>query len=207
MSQSDSTIEHAGSLQLGTGIVIAPSPSTSTTKLSLGSCTTLTASGNLSIVAPTTSSISIGNDAVTANVNVGTGLLARTVSVGNTVGATSLVLNAGTGGLVVPTGTATQESSITTAVTLNAISGVITTVSATTAGAAVSTFTVNNSLVLSTSRVLAVIENYAGTYATAGLPSIAVGSVSAGSFTITIMNNHASNALSGVLKIAFLVLN
>lgn len=98
--------------------------------------------------------------------------------------------------------TVTQATSITTAVTLNYINGVITTVSATTAGAATSTFTVNNSKVLSTSIVNASIIGYSGTFTTNGLPVVAVSAVTNGSFKINIMNCHATNALAGTLKIS-----
>jgi hypothetical protein len=43
--------------------------------------------------------IGIGNDAVAQNINVGTGAAARTITVGNITGATSVVLNVGTGAL------------------------------------------------------------------------------------------------------------
>lgn len=98
--------------------------------------------------------------------------------------------------------TVTQATSITTAVTLNYVNGVITTVSATTAGAATSTFTVNNSKVLSTSIVNASIIGYSGTFTTNGLPVVAVSAVANGSFKINIMNCHATNALAGTLKIS-----
>lgn len=99
----------------------------------------------------------------------------------------------------------TQLSSITTGVTINSNSGVITTVSATTAGAAKSTFTVTNSSVEADSVVIVGVQNYAGTYTTNGLPVVTVNNVAAGSFDVNIINAHASNALSGVLKIGFSV--
>lgn len=102
-------------------------------------------------------------------------------------------------------GAVTQGSSITTAVVTDTSSGVITTVSATTAGAAISTFTLTNQYIKADSVVLVVVENYAGTYATNGLPYVTVGTVAAGSCVINIVNCHASNALSGVLKIAYLI--
>src|SRR5438874_13819648 len=56
----------------------------------------------------------------------------------------------------------TQITSITTGVTINGTSGVITTVSAATAVRSKSTFTVTNSRVLAGSAVVACIDNYAG---------------------------------------------
>ena len=111
--------------------------------------------------------------------------------------------------LTVPTitlsskGAATQDTSITTEVALNAASGIVTTVSATTAADASSSFTVTNTSVLATSIVLANIVNYAGTD---GVPSVIVEDIAAGSFKITIYNGHSTDALNGVLKIGFVVL-
>ncbi len=45
--------------------------------------------------------ISVGNDAVAQNINVGTGAAARVITVGNSSGATQVVLNAGTAGVTV----------------------------------------------------------------------------------------------------------
>lgn len=112
-------------------------------------------------------------------------------------------------GQVIPssTGTVTQLTSITTGVTLNTASGIITTVSATTAHDAASTFTVTNSFATATSNIRAYIVDYAGTFATNGLPSVAVDNRTAGTFDIVIMNNAAANALSGVLKIGFEIIS
>lgn len=101
--------------------------------------------------------------------------------------------------------TVTQATSITTGVTLNALSGVITTVSATTAAGATSTFTVANSTVAASSVVL-LDFNYAGTWGTNGFPGVQLGTVSAGSFQVVITNSHGTAALAGVLKIHFAVL-
>lgn len=99
----------------------------------------------------------------------------------------------------------TQTGTITTGVTLNAVTGVITTVSATTAAVSKSTFTVTDSSVEATSTVIAGVQNYAGTYGTNGLPAVTVNNVVAGAFDVNIINAHASNALAGVLKIGFTV--
>lgn len=102
--------------------------------------------------------------------------------------------------------TVTQATSISTAVTLNGVNGIVTTVSTTAAALTASTFTVNNSKVLSTSIVKANIVDYSGTFVTNGLPSIAVTTIANGSFKIVIMNNHATNAFSGIFKISFEIL-
>ena len=96
-------------------------------------------------------------------------------------------------------GTVTQATSITTAVTLNTLSGVITSVSSTLASLGEATFTVNNSLVKSTSVVLVSTE-----YTGAGNADVTVGAVANGSFTITIAN-QGSVALDSVVKTHFFI--
>lgn len=103
-------------------------------------------------------------------------------------------------------GTVTQASSLTTAVELNAPSGVITTVSATTAAVSESKFALTNSLITASSVVLVSIVNYAGTFATNGIPTVKVDTIGSGTCNICVNNVHAANALSGVLKIAFVVM-
>lgn len=106
-------------------------------------------------------------------------------------------------------GTVTQGTSITTAVTLNAVKGVITTLTATSgaAGATPQTFTVNNSFALATSNITATINNYSGTNATNGIPAIFVDNRGAGTFDITVSNMHGTNALNGTLVISFVINN
>lgn len=107
-----------------------------------------------------------------------------------------------------PTGrTVTQATSITTGVTINSDAGVITTVSATTAALGKSTFTVTNSSVEAGSIVIPAIVNYAGTYTTNGTPVVTVNNITAGAFDVNLLNVHTTNALSGVVKIAFFVRN
>lgn len=97
--------------------------------------------------------------------------------------------------------TVTQATNSTTAVTINAHAGVITTVSLTNAGEASNTFTVNNNQVASDSAVVASICNYVGN----GIPVVHVNNVSNGSFTITVFNSHGSAALNAAAKISFIV--
>lgn len=103
---------------------------------------------------------------------------------------------------IVDDGAVTQATSITTGVTLNKQSGVITTVSSTLAAQGSATFTVTNSTVTASSVVL-VSANYGGA-------GIAVASVNAapgsGSFVVRIDNAHGTNALNGVIRIHFVVL-
>jgi len=105
-----------------------------------------------------------------------------------------------------PTNAVTQITSLTTGVTINGQSGVITTFNAATGAAAAGAgFTVTNNAVLATSSVVATICNYSGTYGTNGFPMVYVQTVADGAFNIIPANLHASNALNGVLKIAFTV--
>lgn len=101
-------------------------------------------------------------------------------------------------------GTVTQATSISTGVTVNSASGVITTVSATTAAGSTSTFTVTNSCVAAASAVVLSLGAYSGTFGTNGTPIVSVSAVAAGSFDVKIFNAHATNALSGTLKLHFL---
>lgn len=112
------------------------------------------------------------------------------------------------GDLIMQHGTVTQTTSIATSVTVNAPSGVITTVADVSSITAqtVATFTVTNDSVLATSVVSATVVDYAGTYATNGLPVVNVDNIGAGSFDIIVINAHDTNSLSatGTLKISFI---
>jgi hypothetical protein len=94
----------------------------------------------------------------------------------------------------------TQATNITTAVTLNALCGSVTTVSSTLAGAGTTAFTVNNSLVKTTSKVFVSLV-YNGT----GIPVVTVQSVANGSFVVEINNAAAATVLNSTLTINFLV--
>lgn len=96
----------------------------------------------------------------------------------------------------------TQDTSITTGVTCNAMTGVITTVSQTVAGGAEAEFTVTNSEVKATDVVVVCIK----THTSAGEFIAAVTAVADGSFKIRLSNLHASTAGNNVLVINFVVL-
>lgn len=96
----------------------------------------------------------------------------------------------------------TQATSITTGVTCNAYTGVITTVSQTVAGGAEAEFTVTNNKVAATDVVVACIK----THTSAGEFIVGVSAVAAGSFKLRLTNLHASTAGNNVLVINFLVL-
>ena len=110
----------------------------------------------------------------------------------------------GASGIDLGTSTVTQITSSTTAVTLNAQSGKITTFASTLAGVTSLVFTVNNTNILTTSSVIASLQNYSGTWVTNGIPLVAVENILAGSFDVRITNVHATNALAGTMIIGFL---
>jgi hypothetical protein len=97
----------------------------------------------------------------------------------------------------------TQITSASTGVTLNAKSGIITTVALTTAAAAEDSFIVtNSSFTAGTGIPVVTISEYTG----AGTPIVGVSKTGTGTFTISITNTHASAALDAAMKIGFVVL-
>ena len=96
-----------------------------------------------------------------------------------------------------------QATLITNAVTVNALNGIITTVSSTLAGATTTFFTVNNSDVLATSRILLTLEY---DEAATGIPVVRVADIAAGSFKVVITNAAAAAALNGALRVHFLII-
>lgn len=103
------------------------------------------------------------------------------------------------------TANVTQLTSITTPVTVNAASGIITTVSATTAAnnTQATGFVVNNSAVTSTSKIQLSCQ-YAGQ--ANSIPVALVSAITTGSFTIVLGNGGAA-ALNAVVKIHFTVID
>lgn len=97
-------------------------------------------------------------------------------------------------------GTVTQATSITTAVTLNKRSGIVTTVSSTLAANAEAEFTVNNSFVESDSVVI-----ITGLYNGNSHVSLNVKSVVDGSFVVVLANSGGA-ALNATIGVQFLVL-
>ena len=99
--------------------------------------------------------------------------------------------------------TVTQLTSVTTGVTLNAASGVVTMFTATTAADASSSFTGTNSYVGVGSQLIVCVQDYSGT---TGLPTVIVDNISnAGTFVIT-LNNVGNAALNGIVKVGFMVI-
>lgn len=101
----------------------------------------------------------------------------------------------------------TQGTSVSTGVTLDKTKGIITTFSQSAIAAASSTFTVTCNKATTASNIKAYIIDYAGTFTTNGIPVVAVDNRAAGAFDIVVSNAHGANALSGVLKIGFDIVN
>jgi hypothetical protein len=102
--------------------------------------------------------------------------------------------------------TVSQATNVNTDVTCNGNSGVITTQSATTAAATIeSGFVLNNSCITSASVVTFQIVGYSGTHITNGIPHLIIGAPGSGTISVKVGNIHAANALSGTLKIHFVV--
>ena len=98
--------------------------------------------------------------------------------------------------------TVTQLTSISTGVTVNAQSGVITTVALTTAADTdCGSFTVTNNKCYSDSVVLVTVVNSG-----AGAPIATVTSTSNGSFIVKLRNVHSATALNSVLKVNFTII-
>ena len=96
----------------------------------------------------------------------------------------------------------TQGTDRSTAVTINALSGQITTHNASLAAAGEAKFTVNNSLVAANDVPLLAIK----TDSTTGTTFFYVSDVSAGSFEITATNLHAATADTSASIINFVIL-
>lgn len=108
----------------------------------------------------------------------------------------------GDGILIISEQTAvTQGTSVSTAVTCDAYSGVITTFAQSAAAAGEAQFTVNNAKVKATDVVGVCIK----THTSAGTFIPAVTAVADGSFQITLTNLHAATAGNGVLILNFAV--
>jgi hypothetical protein len=99
-------------------------------------------------------------------------------------------------------GTVTQATSRTTGVTLNTISGAITTNTTSLAAAASATFVVSNNQVTTDCVVLPSIKG--GTVS--GNTDVYVSATTNGSFSITVANQSAATAETGAIVINFIVL-
>ena len=143
----------------------------------------------------------ISNDGMTGVTTAVPGAITVT---GALTGASSIKSTSATGGVGYGTGAGgavTQITSSSTGVTLNKITGQITTVALTTAAAAEERFTVTNSTVAATDTI-----TLGTTYNGAGTPALSVLNVTAGAFDVIITNLHAANALNALMVINFAVI-
>lgn len=101
------------------------------------------------------------------------------------------------------TGTVTQGTSITTAVTLDTLNGVITTVSSTLAANAKTFFTVKNSNVTATSVIIVSVQY---DEAATGIAIANVSDITTGSFKV-VLSNGGNAALNNVVKVHFIIIN
>ena len=116
-------------------------------------------------------------------------------------GYRTMAINAEPLQAIYDTANVTQLTAISTAVTVNANNGIITTVSSSLAGNSNAAFTVNNSKVLTTSRILLTVEHPG-----AGIPVLITETYTNGSFDIRIYNVSAT-AFNNILKISYLIIN
>jgi hypothetical protein len=117
-------------------------------------------------------------------------------------GYLSLAINTAPLQSVYDTANVTQITAITTAVTVNAHNGTITTVSSTLAGGSNAAFTVNNSKVTTSSKILLTVDHPG-----AGIPVLITEALANGSFDIRIYNVSAATAFNNILKISYLILD
>lgn len=118
-------------------------------------------------------------------------------------GYLALAVNAAPLQSLYDTANVSQLTSITTAVTVDALNGVITTVSSTLAANARTSFTVNNSLVTTASRILVSVEY---DEAATGIPVVGVADIAAGSFKVVLSNGAGVDALNNIVKVHFLII-
>lgn len=141
----------------------------------------------------------------TGNVAGGTGTYSLEDSTGNVTHTGFLKSASPTGGIGYESGaggTVTQATSATTAVTLNKVTGRVTTVSLTLAAGASAQFQVNNSTVTSVDGPRVWIQSYTG----AGDPTVDIRSVATGAFVVRVRNVHATDALDAAITIGFHVI-
>jgi hypothetical protein len=117
-------------------------------------------------------------------------------------GYRSLAINAAPLQSVYDSANVTQITAISTAVTVNAHNGIITTVSSTLAAGSDVAFKVNNSKVTTSSKILLTVDHPG-----AGIPVLITEDLANGSFDIRIYNVSSANAFNAVLKISYFILD
>lgn len=119
-------------------------------------------------------------------------------------GYRSLAINATPLQTLYNTANVTQITSITTAVIVNALNGVITTVSSTLAANARTSFVVNNNLITAASRILVSVQY---DEAATGIPVVGISDIAAGTFKVVLSNAAGADALNNVIKVHYIILN
>lgn len=117
-------------------------------------------------------------------------------------GYLSLAINTAPLQAVYDTADVTQLTSMTTAVTVNAHNGTITTVSYTLSGTNNASFTVNNNKVTTASKILLTVDS-----TTTGMPILVTNTIANGSFVIKVINASTTTSLNSTLKISYLILD
>lgn len=128
--------------------------------------------------------------------------VAVTGAITGSAGITSSSASAGIGYATGAGGAVTQTTNRSTGVTLSKVSGAITTDTTSLAAGAAASFTVTNTAVAIGDVVVVSIRSGATTNQT----NVRVTAVAAGSFQITVENNHASTAETGAIVINFAVI-
>lgn len=123
-------------------------------------------------------------------------------SVSATTTLTSLGPTSGVGYATGAGGAVTQATNRTTPVTLSKVCGTITTDDTSLAAGAAATFTVTNTAVAITDTIALSVQSGLTTVQT----NVRVTTVTAGTFKITVENNHASTAETGAILINFAVI-
>lgn len=125
----------------------------------------------------------------------------------SSAGITSSSASAGIGYATGAGGAVTQATNRSTGVTINALSGTITTNTTSLAALASAEFTVTNSAVAIGDVVLVVQQSGSSNVAgTAGVTDIVVVTVAAGSFIISVQNDSSTTAETGAIIINFAVI-
>jgi hypothetical protein len=105
------------------------------------------------------------------------------------------------------TANVTQTGTISTAVTVNALNGIITTVSSTLVADNVTGFTVNNPNVVAGSKILVSVQyDDAISPGSSGIPVASVNNIVNGSFRLVLSNSSSVDNLNNVVKIHYLII-
>ena len=122
-------------------------------------------------------------------------------------GYLSLAVNAAPLQSLYDTANVTQTGTITTGVTVNALNGIITTVSSTLVADTVTGFTVTNPNVVAGSKILLSVQyDDAISPGSSGIPVASVNNIVNGSFRLVLSNSSSVDNLNNVVKIHYLII-